>query len=325
MRRTRRTVSIFSLSALDLFAMTMGCFVLLVVVLMPYYRLFNDARAEIDAVRESTETLQAELDTLNRRAAANDAAASEDARKARALAERAAALAGEAEAKRVEARLAEEEAGTTDQQVAMLKAITRRTVEPEMDLVFVIDTTGSMEFVLRDLGRSLASIVRILRRLVPSLRVGFVAYQDRDTGAYVTRPFPLTTTNPRGLAALERFAGDLRPAPGSGRTPTEAVLAGLREAFAMSFRPSAKQQLILIGDARPHPEEIEEAMRLSRRFVGGSDKRGISSLFVTTRSFLRYGNGDDAWFRALAREGRGEFVDHRGRMIESVLLSVLER
>ena len=49
-----------------------------------------------------------------------------------------------------------------------------------IDLVFVIDTTASMTPVIRDLAVSIRSIVRILQRLVPSVRIGISAYKDHD-------------------------------------------------------------------------------------------------------------------------------------------------
>ena len=49
MRRPNRSISILSMSALDVLAMATGVFVLLLVMLMPYYRKTMDAEAEIEA------------------------------------------------------------------------------------------------------------------------------------------------------------------------------------------------------------------------------------------------------------------------------------
>ena len=48
MKRRSRELSIFNLSALDVLATATGVFVLLVVMLMPYYRKSFDANAEIE-------------------------------------------------------------------------------------------------------------------------------------------------------------------------------------------------------------------------------------------------------------------------------------
>ena len=47
MRRRDRTISILTLSALDVLAMATGVFVLLLVMWVPYYRRTLDANAEI--------------------------------------------------------------------------------------------------------------------------------------------------------------------------------------------------------------------------------------------------------------------------------------
>ncbi len=61
----------------------------------------------------------------------------------------------------------------------------------DLDLVFVMDTTGSMREELQDLQANLVGVIRILSRLAASLRVGFVAFKDTDA-AYLTQEFPLS-------------------------------------------------------------------------------------------------------------------------------------
>ena len=51
-----------------------------------------------------------------------------------------------------------------------------------LDLIFVIDSTASMTPVIADLASSLASVVRVLERMVPSIRIGVAANNDRHTG-----------------------------------------------------------------------------------------------------------------------------------------------
>lgn len=51
MRRRSRQLAVFTMSALDVLAMSTGVFVLLLVLLMPYYRREHDANAEIQGVR----------------------------------------------------------------------------------------------------------------------------------------------------------------------------------------------------------------------------------------------------------------------------------
>ena len=192
-----------------------------------------------------------------------------------------------------------------------------------LDLVFVIDASGSMGPVLKEMGLSLSGIARVLEKLVPSLRVGFVAYRDHDVGGWAVKEMPLTPTATH-LRAVVNYARGLRPATVGGSTVTEALYTGLERAVRMPFRAGAKHTIIVIGDAAAHPNEQERALSLARAFAASSSRNSVSTLFVTTRAFLRFGRGDRQFFAALAKAGGGLFSDHRGELMESVLLSVLE-
>ena len=84
-----------------------------------------------------------------------------------------------------------------------------------------------------------------------------------------------------------------------------------------------RDSIIVIGDAAAHRHEQSKALQRTRRFAGGGERNSLSALFVTTPSSLSAGNVDRGFFEVLAEAGRGEFSDHSGRLIESVLLSVL--
>lgn len=170
----------------------------------------------------------------------------------------------------------------------------------------------------------MSGIVRVLQRLVPSLRVAVVAYRDYDTGAgWTVRSLPPTPTS-SSMAEVQAFVDWLRRAIRSSRTPREAVYSGLREALSLPLRPGAKQSIIVIGDAAPHRNEESRTLDLARRYVRGGRERSVSALFIDTPAYRLYGTGDRDFFAALARYGGGEFNEHSGGMMEGVLLSVLE-
>src|SRR5918996_3344603 len=64
MRRPNREISIFTLSALDVLAMSAGVFVLLLVMLMPYHRKVLDAHAALEAARIAEADTTARVQTL---------------------------------------------------------------------------------------------------------------------------------------------------------------------------------------------------------------------------------------------------------------------
>jgi hypothetical protein len=191
-----------------------------------------------------------------------------------------------------------------------------------MDLIFVVDTTASMTPAIRQMAVSMRGIVRVLERLLPSLRVGIVSYKDRDVAPEPLAILPLTATD-RFLPRVIAFLDQMRASTVGSQTIQEDVFLGLQAAIAMPMRPSARQAIVLVGDAAAHDEEQGAALQLVRAFVGRAQNRSVSALFVTTPGALANRLTDRPFFEDVARAGGGAFTDHAGSMIESVLLSVL--
>jgi von Willebrand factor type A domain len=310
MKRPNRTISILSMSALDVLAMATGVFVLLLVMLMPYYRKTMDAHAEIEAARVATAATLAEVQSLDTTAARYRAEAGAATAEAAELDARAAALEQAARQK------------LKPRPVVQQGPDPKRQVIEALDLVFVIDTTASMGPVIRELAVSIRSIVRIVQRLVPSVRIGIAAYKDHDIPLPPLITFPLTEANPY-LPRIVSFLDSLEESPIGSRTIDEDVHLGLEAATLMRWRPDAKQVMVLIGDAEAHPENFNETFWRVQNFVHGNELRSFSTLFVTTPSSLSAGQSARPYFQALAEAANGTFNDHTGSMIESVLLSVL--
>jgi hypothetical protein len=324
MKRRNRDLVLFNLSALDVLATATGVFVLLAVLLMPYFRKTLEAHAEIADVRASVAELEAEVEGLRRAAAEEEAAAVEISAEAEATEAAAARRSATTKELDQEAARARSRADQDEKLVASLEQDYDKRIIEALDLVFVIDTTASMRPVIRDLSLSMSGIVRVLQRLVPSLRVAVVAYRDYDTGGgWSVRSLPPTPTG-SAMADVQYFVDGLRRAIRSSRTPREAVYAGLREALSLPLRPGAKQSIIVIGDAAPHRNEERRTLDLARRYVRSGSERNVSALFVDTPAYRLYGTGDRDFFATLARTGGGEFNEHSGGMIEGVLLSVLD-
>lgn len=322
LKRRDRSIAIFSLSALDVLAMTTGTFVLLLVILMPYYRMTYDAGAEMETLRAEASPLLAAVEA-ERRAGGEARAAAERLRsEAEALSREAGRLDRQTADLERAAAAAQERRRTDEREAEAIRAEVRRQVIPALDLVFVIDTTASMRQVLRELALGAAGIVRVLERIVPSVRVGIVAYRDYELPGWLVRELPLTPTA-SDLDAVVGFASGLEVSSIGGPTVTEAVLAGLETALAMPFRPYAQKTVIVIGDAAAHRREAPRTLALAREAGRGGGPR-ISTLFVPTDSYRRYGKGDREFFRALASAGGGEAHQKEGELAEAVLLSVLE-
>jgi hypothetical protein len=298
------------MSALDVLAMATGVFVLLLVMLMPYYRKTMDAEAAIEAARVATADSLAEVQSLKETAARYRAEAGAAAAEAAELQARAAAL-----------ELAARQRLRPSPVVQEGPDPKRQAIEA-LDLVFAIDTTASMTPVIYDLAVSMRSIVRILQRLVPSVRIGISAYKDHDIPVPPVITLPLTPADPH-LPRIVAFLDSLEASPVGSHSIDEDVHLGLEAATLMRWRPDAKQVLVVIGDAEAHPENVNETFWRAQKFVQDNELRTFSTLFVTTPSSLAAGNIARSYFQALAKAGNGAFNDHAGSMVESVLLSAL--
>jgi hypothetical protein len=116
-----------------------------------------------------------------------------------------------------------------------------------IDIVFAVDTTGSMGGLLDGAKRTVWSIANQVRDIEPNadLRVGLVAYRDLGDD-YVTKDFALTDDLDAMYAELSSYQ-----AAGGGDVP-ENVDAALYDAVhKMKWRSGAKKLIFLVGDAPP--------------------------------------------------------------------------
>lgn len=306
---------ILTVSALDLFATALGVFVLLAILLFPYYLRQPSLRDALVGAQASMSAAQTELDDARAEAgAAADALATAEAARSRAQDRLA-----EAELERREAQtdLAGAAARAKEAQAerqSVQDELAKLTIN-DLDLVFVMDVTGSMRQELADIRANLVGIVRTLNRLSPTLQVGFVAFKDREDD-FLTKVFPMRPTDSVNLKLMQRFVESFI-ADGGGDDP-EPVGIALRDAVDMPWREGVRGRIVVIGDAPPRPADWQRDLALARRYAGSGTDRRISSIF-TGRN-----RPGEQFYRQLSQSGGGDFIAHRGRMIESVMLSVLE-
>ncbi len=317
----RRNLDALSISALDLFASALGVFILMAILLFPYYLKQPSQQLEIEGAQADLSSAQAELEDA--RLYADDIAdqlAAADAELEEAEAELRLAETGLSAAARARSS-AMERAKAAASEVAPPQPRPGNFVIGDLDLVFVMDTTGSMGEELRDIQVNLIGIVNVLHKLAPTLNAGFVAFKDYDDD-YFTRAFALSPMKGANIQRMQNFVEGL-DASGGGDKP-EPVTAAMKEGLKMTWRQNAEARLIVIGDAPSHRADWQEAFELAADFnaqdSGGGKDRRVSAIFTG-----RSGTPGATFYRQLAQAGRGDFVIHRGQMIESVLLSVLEK
>jgi Mg-chelatase subunit ChlD len=127
--------------------------------------------------------------------------------------------------------------------------------KPKVDVVFVLDTTGSMGGLIQTAKEKIWSIATTMAsaQQAPEIRIGLVAYRDRGD-AYVTRVVDLSPDLDSVYATLMDFQ-----ARGGGDTP-ESVNKALYDAvhnMSWSQEDQAYQAIFLVGDAPPHMDYNE--------------------------------------------------------------------
>lgn len=323
--RRHATFETLSISALDLFASSLGAFMLLALMLFPFWLKQPELRAEAaTAEARVVSAEQAKTDAAAALAAASEAQRSGDDKLARAQEWLAAAETRAADAERKAAGASAQAARQAEASTAAAAAAAKPAPAQrrpgiridDLDLVVVMDTTGSMRNEVADAQANLLGIIQVLQRLSPGVRIGFVAYKDRGD-AYVTRVFPLEPAS--GGSGVLDFVRALTV--GGGGDDPEAVDEALAAAIGQPWRRDAQGRILIVGDARAHPASVARALDLARQFrASGSAAapRSVAAIFT--------GNApaDRTFFQQLAQTGGGDFSDYQGAMIENVLLSVLD-
>jgi len=149
-----------------------------------------------------------------------------------------------------------------------------------LDLALVIDTTESMQFVIDEVKAHATSLVENLQRMVPTARIGVVAYRDQGD-EYVVKWSDLSFKTDK----LRSFISNITAAGGGDWE--EAVLEGIDAAIhELSWRKKSKKVIILIGGSPPHPEDVQPLEQMVRKFrqEGGA----LSTIDVTDHLHLSF-------------------------------------
>jgi hypothetical protein len=130
-----------------------------------------------------------------------------------------------------------------------------------LDVALVIDATGSMQNVIDELKQRLGALVGTMQRLVPTARIGAVAFRDREDDKVATAPLKsedflvrwtdLTFSSKKVQGFLAGIVAE------GGGDWEEAVLAGLTTATKqLKWRQDAKKVIILVGSSPPHAADV---------------------------------------------------------------------
>jgi Mg-chelatase subunit ChlD len=127
---------------------------------------------------------------------------------------------------------------------------------PRVEVVFVLDTTGSMGGLIQTAKDKIWSIATTMASAqpAPEIRMGLVAYRDRGDD-YVTRVTDLSDDLDSVYATLMDYH-----AQGGGDTPesVNAALGAALDNMTWSQDPDTYRVVFLVGDAPPHMDYQDE-------------------------------------------------------------------
>jgi hypothetical protein len=178
--------------------------------------------------------------------------------------------------------------------------VVHRPDRPRMEVVFVLDTTGSMSGMIAGAKQKIWAIANKLKSAepTPEIRFGLVGYRDRGD-AYVTRVFGLSGNLDDVYTHLYAFAAE-----GGGDTPesvNEALHKAVRD-LQWSTDPEVLRVIFLVGDAPPHMDYQDDVKY--QKACKQANERGI---LINTLQCGRLEGTEEIW-REIANLTNGTYA-----------------
>ena len=175
-------------------------------------------------------------------------------------------------------------------------AVTR----PRVELVFALDTTGSMSGLIEGAKQKIWSLASFVAQAqpTPDLRVGLIAYRDIGD-AYVTKVFDLDDDLDRVYRRLRSFHAD-----GGGDGPEHVARALHESVHKMSWSKGQEvvKVIYLVGDAPPHTDYQD-----GFDYVRAARAAGGKGIQLHTIQCGTDGAAESAW-RKIASLGGGQYM-----------------
>ncbi len=172
--------------------------------------------------------------------------------------------------------------------------------KPKIELVFALDTTGSMSGLINAAKDKIWSIANTMATAdpAPEIKIGIVGYRDRGD-SYVTTVTEMTDDLDQVYQKLMDFQ-----AQGGGDTP-ESVNQGLYDAVFLNNWSTDKKKtykvIFLVGDAPPHMDYKDDVKY--QKTCKEASKKGIIINTIQCGNL----NGTRQIWKQIASLGNGEY------------------
>jgi hypothetical protein len=311
MRSRRRNITVFSISALDLFAAALGAFILIVLVLFPYYKLggtdvsFEELEEQVRKRRLVASSTQTEMSQI-RAIQAEIRLLDKEFRTAK------------VNMSTIEDRIREVQKQTSDIQIPDPPPVPRPDPKPvpepapiipprstnqgvefsilglattRKEVVIVVDMSGSMKAHVSNVSQALNEILDVMK---PDNRFAIIGYRGGPTYDSFPSGGRFTPATPSTISQARNFVSGMSRRFGGG-TPTQNAMVR-----ALNMRPEA---VILISDGAPDdgsPAEI----------IGNVTNRNRGRAEIHTVAIGDYTSDKNLtlFLQELANRNRGDFV-----------------
>lgn len=169
-----------------------------------------------------------------------------------------------------------------------------------LEMVFVLDTTGSMGGLIEGAKQKIWSIVNgvMSGKDKANVKIGLVAYRDNGD-AYVTKVLPLTDDLDKVYTTLMAYE-----ASGGGDTPENvrrALADGVHKVEWSKKNKNTSQIIFLVGDAPPHNDYPQEPDVLE------TTAKAVSQNMIVNTIQCGNLNGTKEIWQEIARRGEGKY------------------
>lgn len=305
MRTPDRNIAVFSTSAIDLFASALGAFILLVMLLFPYYRNAgsDDAYSKIEDIMEQRRLASGEIDEL-----LSDQRLAQSELQDQDLANRGV----EAQISRIRKEMADIKTQLAETPVPVPEPVEEIIEEPEPEaltagiefsilglateaktFVIVIDMSGSM---ISYTNLMIKSVLEVLEPLDESNEFAIIGYQGNPSPVLWNYPdgTDLIQATPENLQAAREFTRSLARRF-SGSTPTHyAVLSALQY---------PAEAVILMSDGEP-----DNSPGFILQDIGGLNRFEKKEIHTVAIGDYTQNRGLVMFLQSLANQNGGDFV-----------------
>lgn len=183
---------------------------------------------------------------------------------------------------------------------ALSEPLLQPVKKKKVEIVFAIDTTGSMGGLIEGAKRKIWSIAKEVQRAQqkPELHIGLVAFRDQQD-AYVTQTTPLTTDLDAIYEKLMALQAD-----GGGDTPEDvnAALHAAVSSMKWSEDKDTLKMIFLVGDAPPHMDYAQQVT-----WQKSAQAATRKNIFINTVQCGADPQTTTAW-RAIAHAAEGRYA-----------------